>query len=165
MAVRLEDIKLNSKVTLGKLCSWMGIDDHDALYNMTAQGLRWWGDPTSPDYHEDGMDPFGRVSLEREVGEDFSEKDQFILRTLFYPFNVQFGYEKIDEHAFIKNLTEIRPLIDEIFDFERSVINKMNVAQEHFMLSGSYHFFRACLRDRWEVLNRFKTYPGMISPL
>ena len=102
VAVRLEDIKLNSKVTLGKLCSWMGIDDHDALYNMTAQGLRWWGDPTSPDYHEDGMNPFGRVSLEREVGEIFSEKDQFILRTLFYPFNVQFGYEKIDEHAFIK---------------------------------------------------------------
>ena len=36
----------------------MGISESPSLKEMTAQGKRWWGDPSSPDYFEDGMEPF-----------------------------------------------------------------------------------------------------------
>ncbi len=47
---------------------------------------------SSPDFEKDGMEPFGQTSIKRKVGSIFSESDQFILRTLFYPFSVRFGY-------------------------------------------------------------------------
>ena len=74
----------------------MGIKDSDSLYKMTAQSKKWWGDLSSPDYEIDGMEPFGKTSINRQVGSIFSEDDQFILRTLFYPFSVRFGY--VDEN-------------------------------------------------------------------
>ena len=50
MGVRLEDLKDKPEQTLAALCKWMGINNNESLYEMTAQGKRWWGDPSSPDY-------------------------------------------------------------------------------------------------------------------
>ena len=52
------------------------------------------GDPSSPDYSKDGMNPFGKTSINRKVGAILSENDQFILSTLYYPFSVRFGYRE-----------------------------------------------------------------------
>ena len=97
IGVRLEDLKAFPKKTIPTLCAWLGIKEEDSLYEMTAQGKKWWGNPSSPDYAKDGMDPFGKTSIKRKVGSVFSENDQFILRTLFYPFSVRFGY--VEENA------------------------------------------------------------------
>ena len=70
---------------------------------MTAQGKKWWGDPTSPAYKDDGMYPFGKVSTTRKLGIIFSKNDQFILSTLFYPFNVRFNYVKENLEKFMKS--------------------------------------------------------------
>ena len=48
------------------------------------------GRSTSPDYAKDGMNPFGKTSINRKLGSVFSENDQYILSTLFYPFSVRF---------------------------------------------------------------------------
>ena len=45
IGVRLEDLKLHPKETLSALCDWMGVEEQDSLYEMTAQGKKWWGDP------------------------------------------------------------------------------------------------------------------------
>ena len=82
----------------------MGIDETESLYMMTAQGKRWWGDPTSTDYSIDGMNPFGKTSINRNIGLIFSKNDQFILRTLFYPFMVSFGYVEENSNQFKANL-------------------------------------------------------------
>ena len=60
------------------------------------------------------MPPFGDVLTKRPVATILSEKDQFILGTLFYPFSVRFGYREADPKQFQKDLKKIRPLLDEM---------------------------------------------------
>ena len=43
IGVRLDDLKQKPKETIAALCDWMGIKEEDTLYEMTAQGKKWWG--------------------------------------------------------------------------------------------------------------------------
>ena len=56
-------------------------------------------------------------------------------------------------------------MIDQMFDFEKKLAIDTGVEVEAFMKSGSYQFLRCGLIDRWKVLQEFKTYPNMITPL
>ena len=132
---------------------------------MTAQGKKWWGDPSSPDYKKEGMSPFGKTSITRKLGSVFSENDQFILRTLFYPFSVRFSYVEENLEQFKKDLKTIRPMIDQMFDFEKKIIEKTKGSVENFMQSGSYLYLRSGMIERWNTLNKFNTYPKMLTPL
>ena len=165
IGLRLEDLKKHPNKTIPALCDWMGIEEADSLYHMTAQGKRWWGDPSSQDYAQDGMRPFGKTSINRKVGSIFSDNDQFILQTLFYPFSVGFGYTAENEAKFRTDLKTVKPLLDEMFDFEKSLAASTGVTPDQFMTSGSYLYFRSCLKECWETLNQINTYPNMISRL
>ena len=165
IGVRLEDLKEFPEKTIPSLCAWLGIAENKSLYEMTAQGKKWWGDPTSPDYAKDGMDPFGKTAVNRKVGSIFSEKDQFIIRTLFYPFSVRFGYIKENEEQFSVDLKTIRPLLDDLFDFEKVLAEQLKLNLEKFKETGSYLYFRSGLIERWNTLNEYNTYPNMIKPL
>jgi hypothetical protein len=165
IGVRLEDLKEHPHKTIPELCKWMGITEEESLYEMTAQGKKWWGDPSSPDYDKDGQEPFGKTSIKRKIGSIFSENDQFILRTLFYPFSVRFGYTEDNEEQFKLDLQKIRPLIDEMFDFEKKFVAETEADPELFMKSGSYLYLRSGLVERWNTLSKFGTYPNMIIPL
>ena len=166
VGVRLEDLKTKPEATLRSLCTWMGIEDSPTLYQMTAQGKKWWGDPTSPDYDTNkAMDPFDTTSIQRSVGSIFSEQDQFVLGTLFYPFSVRFGYREPDPVAFGKDLKEIRPLLDELLDFERVMSERSKIDPDQFKRSGTCLLLHAGLMDRWDVLNEFKDYPHLLFSL
>ena len=166
VGVRMEDLKTRPEATLRNLCAWLGVEDAPSLYETTAQGKKWWGDPSSPDYDENkAMSPFGGASINRPVGSVFSEKDQFVLRTLFYPFSVRFGYRKPAPVEFEKNLEEIRPLLDDMLDFEKEMAERSNIDHARFKRNGVYLLFRASLMDRWEVLDELGDYPHMLSPL
>ena len=166
IGVRLEDLKNHPKITLKNLCNWLGVEDDPCLYEMTAQGKKWWGDPTSPDYDENkAMDPFDQTSIQRPVGSIFSERDQFVLRTLFYPFSVRFGYREPKPLAFEKDLKEVRPLLDELLDFEKVMSERSNTDPDQFKNGGPALLLRATLVDRWDVLNEFRDYPHLLSPL
>ena len=88
-----------------------------------------------------------------------------MLRTLFYPFSVRFGYREPDPVAFEKDLKAIRPLFDELLDFETMMSEKSKIDPAQFKRSGAYLLLRASLIDRWDVLNEFKDYPHLLSPL
>ena len=165
VGVRLEDLKKSPRRTVPALCNWMGIKDNESLYEMTAQGKKWWGDPSSPDYAKDGQNPFGETSINRKIGSIFSESDQFILRTLFYPFSVRFGYVKENAEQFDIDLRMIRPMMDKMFDFEKTIVERTQVKPKQFVKSGSYLYLRSALIERWNTLNEFSTYPNMIRPL
>ena len=165
IGVRLEDLKKFPKKTLPALCKWIGIKENESLYEMTMQGKKWWGDPSSPDYKSDGMNPFGNISINRKTGSIFSENDKFILNTLFYPFCVQFGYINENLEKFKMDLHKVKPMINEIFDFEKSIIDHTNQDLQSFIKSGPYIYLRSILKDRLNVLNKFYTYPNMIKPL
>ena len=165
IGVRLEDLKEYPRKTIPALCRWMGIKETEGLYEMTAQGKKWWGDPSSPDYLADGMNPFGNTSIKRKVGSIFSKNDQFILRTLYYPFSVHFGYVEENAEQFKIDLQSIRLMLDAMFDFEKIIAERTQVDPEKFITSGSYLFLRSGLIERWNTLNKFHTYPNMIKPL
>ena len=165
VGVRLEDLKEYPSKTIPALCDWLGIKEEKILYEMTAQGKKWWGDPNSPDYEKDGMNPFGKTSINRKLGSVFSKNDQFILRTLFYPFSVRFGYEEENTKQFKIDLQAIRPMLDQMFDFEKKIVTETKAHTEQFMKSGSYLYLRSGMIERWNTLNEFHTYPNMIRPL
>ena len=165
IGVRLEDLKENPKKTISALCRWMSIKENESLFQMTAQGKKWWGDPVSQDYAKDGMNAFGKVSINRKLGSVFSKNDQFILRTLFYPFSVRFGYAEENLEQFKKDLLTIRPMIDQMFDFEKEIAQETKVSEEKFMKSGPYLYLRSGMIERWNTLNKFHTYQNMITPL
>jgi hypothetical protein len=165
LGVRLEDLKNNPEKTISALCDWMDISKSETLFEMTAQGKRWWGDPSSPDYENNGMEPFGKTAINRKIGSIFSERDQFVLGTLFYPFSVRFGYTAEDNDKFKADLNLIRPMIDELFDFEKKLFKEKGTDAKEMMKNGSFMYFRAVLIERWNTLSECGTYPGMIEPL
>ncbi len=165
IGIRLEDLKEHPQQTISALCTWMGIEETESLYEMTAQGKKWWGDPSSPDFLKDGMNPFGKTSIKRKIGSIFSDNDQFILRTLFYPFSVRFGYAEENAEKFKIDLQTIRPMLDEMFDFEKIIAERTDTDTAKFMKSGSYLYLRSGLIERWKTLNKLGTYSNMIKPL
>ena len=166
VGVRLEDLKARPEATMQSLCAWLGVENSPSLYQMTAQGKKWWGDPSSPDYAKDkAMSPFDDATTNRPLGAILSEQDQFILQTLFYPFSVRFGYRKPDPFQFQKDLKAILPLLGDLLDFERVLSKRAGIGQAQFKRKVSYLLLRAALMDRWQVLNAFKDYPNMIAPL
>jgi hypothetical protein len=165
IGVRLEDLKNRPRETIPAICKWMDIKETKNLYEMTVQGKKWWGDPTSPDYKEDGMHPFGTLSIERELGSVFSDCDQFILRTLFYPMSVRFGYQKENFEQFKVDLQIIKPMIHKMLDFEKIIVGRTAANPEQFMKSVPYLYLRSGLIQRWNTLNKFGTYPNLIKPL
>jgi hypothetical protein len=166
VGVRLEDLKTNPKSTLEALCNWMGVDNSPTLYEMTAQGKKWWGDPSSPYYsNEKEMSPFDGTILNRYVGSILSKQDQLILQTLFYPFNIRFGYQDPDKKKFQKNLGAIRPFLDKMMDFEKTLADRSNIDHTQFKKNVIYKFLRAGLIERWNVLDELGEYPHMLEPL
>ena len=111
------------------------------------------------------MSPFGKTSINRKLGSVFSKNDQFILRTLFYPFSVRFGYAEENLEQFKNDLLAIRPMLDKMFDFERKIAQHTKMNTEKFMKSGSYLYLRSGMIERWNTLNKFHTYPNMLTPL
>ena len=165
VGVKLEDLKKYPKKTIPALCKWLGIKENDSLYEMTAQGKRWWGDPSGKNYKKDGMDPFGKSSINRKLGSVFSENDQYILRTLFYPFSVRFGYAEENLEKFKNDLQTIRSMLDQMFDFEKKIVQNKKMNTEKFIQSGYYLYLRSGMIERWNTLSKFNTYPKMLTPL
>lgn len=161
--IRLEDLKNDRRATIQALCKWMGIDEEESLYSSTMQGLKWWGEPNGATHGE--ADQWGKKAISRKVGTLFSESDQFILRTLYYPFRCLYGYAERDDDRFRRDLTAIAPMIDAPFDFERAYFENHGLDPTDMTSLGTCRYFRAALRARWRVLDQTGTYPGMITPL
>ena len=100
-----------------------------------------------------------------KLGSIFSKNDQFILFTLFYPFSVRFGYAEENLDKFKNDLIKIRPLLNQMFDFEKKIAQNIKINPEKFMKSGSYLYLRSGMIERWNTLNEFHTYNNMLQPL
>ena len=165
IGIRLEDLKNFPEKTVRELCKWMGIKEEKNLYEMTCQGKKWWGNQMETTVTVGGAAPFDKSSISRAVGEFFSERDQFILRTLFYPFRAHFNYVEANEEDFLKDLLTIRPMLDEMFDFEKMYVEKYISNPKRFKKSVPFLYVRERLIERWKTLKNCKTYPNMITPM
>ena len=48
----------------------------------------------------------------------------------------------------------MRPMLDNLFDFEKAIIAETEADPEQFIKSGSYLYLRSGLIERWDTLNR-----------
>ena len=166
VGVRMEDLKSRPKETMRALCQWLGIEESPTLYEMTTQGKKWWGDPSSPDYDDKKeMSPFDDTCIIRPKGQIFSERDRFLFETLFYPFSVHFGYRDANPDDFKRNLQEARGMLGNLLGFEQAYIDRVGVNATQLQNRNNYLMLRAALADRIDVLDEFGTYPHMLTPL
>jgi len=166
VGVRLEDVKARPEETMQALCGWLGVEEDPCLYEMTAQGKKWWGDPSSPDYDEaKGMAPFADAATRQPRKQLLSNADRRIFQTLFYPFSVRFGYREPDPEGFRADLNRIRPQLDDLLDFEKTIADRAGMEPERLKKTNACLLLRAGLRDRWNVLDERGDYPGMLKPL
>ncbi|MBF0093849.1 MAG: tetratricopeptide repeat protein [Alphaproteobacteria bacterium] len=166
VGVRLEDLKLRPQETLRALCAWMGVKEAPSLYEMTAQGKKWWGDPSSPSYDRNkDMPPFGHDGSTRPKDSMFSESDRFVLQTVFYPFSVRFGYREPDPSWFRHSLKEVRLRLDDLMDFERVLAQNAKIDTDTYKKSFPYLYLRAGLFSRINFLDRNGEYKHMLRPL
>ena len=161
--VRLEDLKNDPKRTMRALCRWMGIEETESLYQPTMQGKTWWGDPSSSLFGN--ADPFNKEAISRPLGRVLSQRDQFVLGTLFYPFRRLYGYVEEDQTGFERDLAAIEPMIDEPFDFERALFAKAPDYVGDFTRYSLFEYLRAALWARWRFLNKGKASPFLLPPL
>jgi hypothetical protein len=52
-----------------------------------------------------------------------------------------------------------------MFDFEKKIAQNKKMDAEKFMKSGHYLYLRSGMIERWNILNKFHTYPNMLTPL
>lgn len=162
-AVRLEDIKLAPQQTLEALCRFLNIDWHPALMESTFMGMAYWGPESklSPDIRG-----FDAQSVERKVGVIFTERDAEILRTVFYPMGVRYGYYAPDADVFNENLNRLEPLLNEPFDFERRLYERVGDAYGvalHDLLP--FQTMRSQLRIWWGKLRSGEAFEHIVPPL
>ena len=148
LVIKLEDLKLNPEKTLTNLVKQMGIEFNDSLYEMTMSGKRWWGDPTSPDYQTDGMEPFSLTPTFKEVGVVFSLKDQKKLKSLFFSIRDFCGYLDQGEKSKINlQIDQIEKNIEKLFDFEVVLMRELGLTELEFKAQGSFWYLRSVMKS------------------
>ena len=60
---------------------------------------------------------------------------------------------------------EVKPLIDDMLDFEKTMADRSKIDHASFKRNGAYQLFRAGLVDRWDVLDELEDYPHILQPL
>ena len=55
--------------------------------------------------------------------------------------------------------------MEKMFDFEKIIAREKGVATNDFIQLGAYLFLRSVMIERWNILNKFHTYPNMLQPL
>lgn len=164
VGIKLEDLKETPRKTLGHLCDWLGINLSESLFKMTAQGKRWWGDPSSPNYYTDGMEPFGKEALKRPTDDILTKRDKKIFDVLFSPVHDLYGYKSIKGLSNYK-FKSIAKQIDEPLDLEKNIARQIGSSVEILERTGPYRLLHHHLRQRLKQLQKNGTYTGMVQPL
>ena len=165
-AVRLEDIKTAPEETMQRLCSYLGIEDAASLYESTMQGLKWWGHAHSRLFgrtqtlYDEKDDP-----TSNKIGAFFGATEQFVFDTLFYPLSARFGYVEKNDAQFREDLREVRPLLDEPLDFEKTLAKDFPPDYPDLEKTEAFKSLHAVLIGLWHLLDEHGTYPYMVKAL
>ena len=160
--VRLEDVKQNPRKTMPQLAAWMGISDHAALYESSFCGLQYWGPSSKATGKITGFDT---KAIDQPVGRLFGPKDVVIFETLFWPLSRLYSYGDLDADGFHRQLTEIRPWLDEPLEFETILYAQLPDHTRRLKDLPQYRRLHHLLQLLWSVLDRDGTYQNMVQPL
>ncbi|MDB2605278.1 hypothetical protein N9Y41_01000 [Planktomarina temperata] len=140
-AVKLEDLKNNPNNILAGVTRRLNVSCTDTLFNMTANGKKWWGDPGSPTYQTDGMNPFGLEAINKPLGEVLTNRDAAKLELFFNPFFTYYNYE----HSYDVAKFSIDNILVEPFDFECRIADYKKCSIDELRYTGLYKYFRSGL--------------------
>lgn len=146
-SVRLEDIKRRPRETMPSIARWIGVGDHESLYESTFQDLCYWGPDSkvNPD-----LKGFDTANIDRKSGLFFSKNDQLVFQTLFHPARAHFGYVEANETEFRQNLKIVDRQINKPLDFERALFEGRGDVEK----VEAYNGMRAVLRGQLEKIRR-----------
>ena len=159
--VKLEDIKNNPKITLGKITQWIGIQNDESLYKSEFVGKKF----SRPSENFNNISGFDTSSIDVPLGRVFGEKDLKILETLFWPFMNLYQYTQMSEEDFLQNLKIIKPWLTKPFEFEKNLHRKLPNDTPKLEDIASLQSCRRYLNKIWEILEKDKSYPYLIEPL
>ena len=160
--VRLEDVKRDAKRVMPQIAAWMDIPDHPSLYETSFCGLQYWGPASKTTGKITGFDT---KAIDRPVGQLLGPRDTLIFETLFWPFSHQYGYTDLDAMGFRRQLTEIRPWLDEPLEFETKFYAELPDHTRALKDLPPYNRLHRLLHQTWAMLDRDGTYHGMVQPL
>lgn len=160
--IKLEDIKYAPHRIMPKLAAWMGVQEDSSLYDSSFCGQQYWGPDTRA---TDVITGFDTKSVERPLGKLLGEKDIKVFEILFWPISRNYGYTKLDETEFRKQLIKIRPYLDEPFEFEERFYKSLPTHSCQLKNLGQYKHLHRILIMAWELLERDGTYPGIPKPI
>ena len=159
--VKLEDLKNAPNETLKKLCNWMDIEENPSLLKSEFMGKKF----SRPSVNFNNITGFDTRSIDVPLGRVFSSRDIKIIETLYWPFMNMYGYTKISEKKFLENVREIRPYLDEPFQFEIDIYNKLPKDKPEIDKITQFNNIHKYLIKIWDILNENKTYPNLIKPI
>lgn len=145
--LRLEDIKQRPTQSLKMMTDWLGIEKTGSMENMTVFGKKWWGDPASPDYLKDGMNAFGKSSINRKM-QFFTKSDFDKLSVIFYPISEFLGYCERDDGSYLQQASLIKEDLEGYFDFEKTFARENNLPLESLKMKLSYDNMRYRIREK-----------------
>ena len=159
--VKLEDVKIKPKSTLGKIIKWIGVKNNQSLYESEFMGKKF----SRPSTNFDNISGFDKSSINVSLGRVFGKRDLLILETLFWPFMNLYKYTQMSKEDFLKNLKTIRPWLDEPFEFERDLHKRLPEDTPELKDIENLQSCKRYLTQIWEILEENKTYPYLIEPL
>ena len=118
VAIKLEDLKLDSKKTMKKLSDWLEIKYNESMQIPSFQGNYYWG----VSYIEPNIKGFSKDSINRKLGIFFSKDDLNRIIPLFYPYRKNYLYSKSSNEKFLKDIKNAENQINNIFDFEKEIL-------------------------------------------
>ena len=159
--VRLEDIKKRPKITIPKICNWMGIKENKNLFKSEFMGKKF----SRPSYSFDNIAGFDLRSIEVPIGRFFGKKDIEILETLLWPFLNTYGYTNKSKNEFTEKLNKIKPLIGKPLEFELKLKKQINFKNKKFKGMDPFNKMHQQFSDAYQTLTDIGTYPYIIKPL
>tara|TARA_X000000368_G_scaffold167500_1_gene132179 strand:+ start:929 stop:3130 length:2202 start_codon:yes stop_codon:yes gene_type:complete len=118
VAIKLEDLKLDSKKTMKKLSDWLEIKYNESMQIPSFQGNYYWG----VSYIDPNIKGFSKDSINRKLGIFFSKDDLNRIIPLFYPYRKNYLYSKSSNEKFLKDIKNAENQINNIFDFEKEIL-------------------------------------------
>lgn len=156
VAVRLEDIKLNTDQTLIKVANWMGVKFHPCMLQETIGGYQFSPPSTQ------GTKGFDSQNIKIKVGHFFSDHDQRVINLLTYPIAVNYGYREHDAEYLKSEVNWYKPIIYEPLDFEKKILTDLAKMRFQGDIDAPRRRFISIAKRCIKSLEQYGTYPAMV---
>ena len=159
--IKLEDVINSPKKILPKIAKWMNINDLPEMYDSKFLDHQFLNQSKK----EALLNLSNDKKETKPISSLFGTRDKKIIETLLWPMMSAFKYTTLKENQFKKNMTEIRPWLDEPFQFEQRYYTKITNKTKSLKDMDSYKALHKHLIKHWEILNQNNKHHNVVSQI